>query len=228
MDYQQHYNELYQQSTAKIRETNFEVDDKLLIEDDQRMGLTLIIEPDKLVKEQVLKFQEKLRKIEPHQYYYPSTDIHVTLLSVISCYDGFGLQQVNIAEYTALIAQAVKSYVQFQMAFTGITASTSCLLLQGFPQTELINNLRDQLRTVFKHSQLENSIDTRYIVKAAHSTIVRFKKPVIRKNEVLELMNEFRNYQFGNSKITRIQLVYNDWYQRAEKVEVLRSFNLSS
>ena len=61
------------------------------------------------------------------------------------------------------------------MAFAGVTASPSYVLIRGSADKAL-NEIPDQLRAGFKQSNPQHSIDPRYSIRTAHSTIVRFKK----------------------------------------------------
>ena len=38
---------------------------------------------------------KEIKKIEPNQYFYPNSDIHITVMSIISCYDGFDMTKID-------------------------------------------------------------------------------------------------------------------------------------
>lgn len=44
--------------------------------------------------------------------------------------------------------------------------------------------------------------------------------------QFLNSLEEFKEYDFGTSKIDNLELVYNDWYQREEKVQRLDQFEI--
>ena len=91
MDLKAHYRKLYVESLEMITADRYELDTLIDSKDDRRFGITLVIRPSDEVKEAIQSFLEALKKVEPYQYYYPSSDIHITVMSIISCYEGFNL-----------------------------------------------------------------------------------------------------------------------------------------
>ena len=179
------------------------------------------------MKEKIQNFIEELKLAEPNQYYYPASDIHLTILSIISCYNGLILESINISDYIAIIAQALKSTKIFEIKFTGITASPSCVMIQGFPNNSILNDLRDKLRSLFKNSFVEQSLDKRYEIQTAHLTVARFMNRLEMKAGFLDLLEKYREYEFGTTSVDSVELVGNDWYQRKEKVMKLSEFQIS-
>ena len=99
-------------------------------------------------------------------------------------------------------------------------------MIQGFPQDNSLNHLRDNLRKHFTENGLEQSMDQRYLLQTAHSTIVRFRKLLKKPKQFIRLLNESRNIDFGIFEVNEMELVFNDWYQRNERVKTLESFKL--
>ncbi|HOV83623.1 MAG TPA: hypothetical protein PLE52_02240 [Paludibacteraceae bacterium] len=221
-----HYNELYKDAVQKIQSDDYELDELIDSHTDNRFGITLLARPDKNVKKKIQKFLEKLKQIEPEQYYYPTSDIHVTIMSIITCYNGFNLHQINIQEYIDLIQKSINGFSKFNIEFKGITASPSCVMIQGFPQNNNLTQIRNNLRNNFKNSNLQQSIDKRYKIQAAHSTVFRFKKRLNDKETFLKTIEQFRDYNFGSFSVDTLELVFNDWYQRKKQVKTLYRFKL--
>ncbi|MFW5726422.1 MAG: hypothetical protein ACOCW4_01010 [bacterium] len=69
--------------------------------------------------------------MEPEQYQYPASDLHITLLSVISCYRGFGLEQIDGLSLARF--EDFKSIPAMQISFGGISASLATVLVCGYP-----------------------------------------------------------------------------------------------
>lgn len=226
MDLIRHYNNLYEDSIQKITTGNYQVDDLLDSPTDKRFGITLLIRPDSQVKKSIQDFLYKLKAIEPEQYYYPSSDIHVTVMSIISCYEGFKLTNISIGEYIKTIEESIKMQKDIKIQFQGITASPSCIMVQGFLHDNTLNNIRDNLRINFAGSSLQQSIDQRYSIQTAHSTVVRFRKKLTQKQDFLSRLEEYRNYNFGTTTVDALDLVFNDWYQRKEHVKELCQFKI--
>ncbi|MBA9076053.1 MULTISPECIES: 2'-5' RNA ligase family protein [Rufibacter] len=226
MNLLEHYTCLWEETEAQFTAGHFELDPLLDSPHDSRRGLTVLIRPGAEVKARLRQFLQELAQLEPAQYYYPASDIHITLLSIISCYPGFQLGQINLAPYSHLVQQALQGVSPFQVEFTGMTASPSCVMVQGFPLGEQLNQLRNNLRTAFQASGLQQSIDQRYAIQTAHSTVVRFRKPLQQPQQFLEKLREYRHQAFGSCVVREVELVYHDWYQRQENTQVLGRFSL--
>ncbi len=228
MNLQEHYNKLYHQSIAQISSDNYEIDPMLHAENDRRFGISLLIKPPITVKNEIQKFLKELKSIEPHQYYYPNSDIHITVLSIISCYDGFELSHINVPEYIELIEKSLKNEPEITINLNGITASPSCMMIQGFMTNNRLNDIRDQLRFAFKNSSLRQSIDARYLIQTAHATVFRFSEQLQRKEKFLELLEKYRHHDFGSFTVDTLELSYNDWYHREGLVTKLHEFDIAN
>lgn len=129
---QQHYQALWQQSLVKFEQQQLETDALLTAREDSRYGVTLLARPSEQVKQQIRHHLAELMQLEPQQYYYPASDLHLTVLSLISCYAGFALSQLDTAAYVELVKEVIADTGPFRLDFQGITASPSCVLVQGF------------------------------------------------------------------------------------------------
>ncbi|RBQ08762.1 2'-5' RNA ligase family protein [Pedobacter miscanthi] len=227
MNLAEHYNKLYDNSITKIANGDYETDHLIDSDTDQRFGITLVIRPDAMTNNNIQQFLTEAKAIEPDQYYYQNADIHITLMSIISCYDGFDLKNINVEDYVALIQRVLARYKSFNIRFKGLTASPSCILVQGF-LTDNLNEIRDDLRAAFKNSDLQQSIDKRYAIQTAHSTVIRFRSELKNKEALIDLVEKYRDYDFGTFEVKQIELVYNDWYQREKHVKKLYRFSLPS
>jgi 2'-5' RNA ligase len=221
-----HYHQLYTESVAKIRARGVLTDESLDDPEDDRRGITLLIRPGEEVKERFRGWLEKLQRIEPGQYFYPVSDMHITFLSVISCYSGFETGKINLSAYHQLIHEALAGEKSFLVRMQGITASPSGVMIQGFSENDRLNELREILRKQFRKSALQQSIDQRYVLQTAHSTVVRFRRALQHKEAFLDKLEEYRDFDFGTFRVKEIELVTNDWYLRKEKVSTLRRFPL--
>lgn len=225
MDLAAHYDKLYTESIARISSGNYEIDQLIDDETDKRFGITLVIRPDLATNTQIQEFLAEVKAIEPAQYFYQNSDIHITLMSIISCYNGFNLKDIHVQDYVLLIQEVLRKHKTFKIQFKGLTASPSCILVQGF-LTETLNNIRNDLRIAFKNSDLQQSIDKRYAIQTAHSTVIRFRSELQNKTTLLKLIEKYRGYDFGTFEVSRIELVYNDWYQRERFVKKLHVFSI--
>lgn len=223
---QQIYDSMWNNSAKFVAEGVYQIDDLIDNANDTRTGITLLLYPSMLVKKQILNFLDYLQQREPLQYYYPSEDMHGTVLSIISCRENFSLDETDVAEYVRVLSNALQDLPPFEIHYKGVTMSNSCVMIQGFTQADTLFLIRERVRQYVKNSELQHSMDTRYVIQTAHSTVVRFRKPLQNPQLFVQSVEQYRTFDFGVSKIDSLSLVYNDWYQRHEKVKVLHTFHL--
>jgi 2'-5' RNA ligase len=223
---QQHYQALWQQSLLKFEQHQFETDPLLTAKYDSRYGVTLLARPSEQAKQQIQHSLAELMQLEPDQYYYPATDLHLTVLSLISCSAGFALSQIDTAAYVELVKVVIKNTGPFRLHFQGITASPSCVLVQGFFEDQQLNNLREQLRSAFQLSTLQHSIDQRYAIKTAHMTVLRFTQQPANPELFLQKIKALASVDFGSCLIDELELVGNDWYQRQQNTVLIKRLRL--
>ncbi|MBB3838657.1 2'-5' RNA ligase [Runella defluvii] len=226
MNLEAHYQQMWLAANEGFAKGLFEYDPLIDSPVDTRRGITLIARPSAESKQQIHTMLDALFLLEPQQYYYPLTDIHLTVLSIISCYEGFSLSAIHPQEYIDRIREVVKKYAGFRVRFSGITASASCVLVQGFPMDDTLAAIRNDLRTTFKTSSLQHSIDKRYSIQTAHSTVIRFRVPLVQPVAFVERLQAFYAHDFGTFDVNMLELVFNDWYQRSENFLLLESFFL--
>ena len=220
------YNKLYEDGIEKLRSDQYVTDDLIDSPLDKRRGIALVIRLNGSVKERIMEFLNALQAIEPNQYYYPPSDIHVTVIAIIDCYEEFDLNQIEIQNYIDVIHESIPSEKTIEISFKGITASPSCIMIQGFPQQSRLDELRNNLRTTFKASLLEQTIDKRYVMQTSHATVVRFTKPFTAKEQFLKVIENYKDYDFGTTTINEMELVYNDWYLKEKFVKTLFRFKV--
>lgn len=224
---QQHYQALWQQSLVKFEQQQLETDALLTAREDSRYGVTLLARPSEQVKQQIRHHLAELMQLEPQQYYYPASDLHLTVLSLISCYAGFALSQLDTAAYVELVKEVIADTGPFRLDFQGITASPSCVLVQGFFDDQKLNQLRAKLRSVFGQSILQHSIDQRYAIQTAHMTVLRFTQQPANPGLFLQKIKALTSVDFGSCLINELELVGNDWYQRQQNTVLLSRFDLN-
>lgn len=224
MDLSEHYNQLYKKSAAAILTGNYKLDSQINNPSDSRFGITLLIRPSEKIKTNIQLFLNELKAIEPTQYYYPDADIHITLMSIISCYEGFTLDKISVEDYIKIIQESLINLGEIKIEFRGVTASPSALMIQGFPADESLNNLRNKLRENFKKSTLQQSIDSRYAISTAHSTVMRFQEKLQNPEKLIAVAEKFQDYNFGEFTVDEVEFVYNDWYQREKNTVHIRDF----
>lgn len=226
MDLAEHYRQMYEDSLGVIRSQGPQTDELIDSPEDTRRGITLLTRPPQEVKAAVHAMLERLRGLEPDQYYYPDEDIHLTVLSIITCRSGFTLEEIVPQDYIRLIQNTLRGLPPIRIRFRGITLSPGCVMIQGYPNDDTLNRFRDRLRDAFRNSPLRQTLDQRYTLRTAHSTVIRFRRPFRDTDAFLSALESCREQDFGSFRLDRMELVLNDWYQRRENTRELGFFQL--
>lgn len=226
MSLQAHYDTMRETALHRLAQGDADLDALIDAADDSRRGVTLLARPAAPVISAIEGVLADFRLSEPDQYYYPAADIHLTILSIISCYRGFGLEMIDPDEYRAAVRNIVQCFRPFTIAFTGLTASPGGIMVQGLPQDDTLTRLRDELRQFFRSSGLQQSIDQRYNIQTAHSTVLRFRAKLRNPGALVEKIRRYERHLFGSFEVNMLELVCNDWYQRVRSTVLLERYRL--
>jgi 2'-5' RNA ligase len=223
------YNRLWTETLPSLQGKTIQADsnlsDKLR---DSRKGITLIFRPSKKVQALVMTFLREIEQVEPSLYFYKSTELHTTILSIISCSTDFDADGFCFAPYIKALQNSIEPMSPFLIHYRGLTASPEGIMIQGFPEDSTLEKLRNNIREYFRKSHIRNTLDKRYKVHTAHMTCIRFQQPALKNSDkFIRLLNEYRDLNFGTSEIKDLELVLNDWYMSNEKTEVLKSYSLT-
>lgn len=222
---ERHYNHLYTNSIEKIKNGDYQLDDKLNDSGlDQRLGITLIARITGESKQNIQKFLLNVQNIEPDQYYYLNGDLHITIMPLITSHIGFDVNSVPVEDYVHLIKESVADIESFNIIFKGITASPSCIMIQGFLADDTLDQLRDKIRKTFRESKLKNTLDDRYPLITAHSTAIRFRQEIKDPSKLLDLLKTYEDTLFGTLEVKSLELTLNNWYHSIS--DTLYTFNL--
>ncbi len=67
-------------------------------------------------------------------------------------------------------------------------------------------------------------MDSRYVINAAHLTVMRFKTNPQNAKGLLKIIEKYKDFHFGKSEIRKFDFVFNDWYLRNENTRILNVF----
>ncbi len=220
------YKDLWSKTLPLFESGKYEIDRSINDPTDLRRGLTLRARLSAEVIAQIENYSKNLKPLLPDQYFTPITDLHITVLTVVSCNTDFRYDPMTDTAYCEVIEKSIKDIESPIISFRGITASPSCLLLCGFPENNGLKELRDHLRRWFQTSDLPNSVDFRYPLKTAHATIMRFIENQADISEFTQFIKANKNFSFGAQVIDEIEFVTNDWCHKKNNTNIIRTFKL--
>jgi len=222
------YEQLWQDAISAFARGRPDVDPYLSDKrTDPRRGVTLVARPPQSVRDKVRDYLERIALVCPEQYGYRPEELHVTVLSIISGTESWRAEIRQLASYRAIIGAVLGRQRSFRIRFRGITASPGSVMIQGFPMDDGLAGIRNELRTAFAEEGFSRLLDRRYRISTAHITAVRFRHPGVNTAELLALLEEGREMDFGEMHVTNLQLIWGDWYASANVVRTLEEYRLS-
>ena len=75
------------------------------------------------------------------------------------------------------------------------------MLIQGFPQDDVLAQLRDDLRSALRDRGVSENLDRRYKIAAAHLTVMRFPNPQADWKRLLDFLRAHRQHRFWRNAL---------------------------
>ena len=195
-------------------------------DDDQRRGLTLVFRPPAALIQNILTFLDDLRQIEPGQYCYPESDLHFTVLSLFTATVDHQREYDRLKEYQAAVEKTLMGIPPFEFRVSGLTVSKSAVMLCGYPRPDHLNVIRNTLRQNLIRGGLSQGLDKRYVLTAAHTTVMRFSSPLVNPAGLAEFLQENKHKPFGEFVVEKLDLVKNDWYMTRHNTFLVHRYPL--
>ena len=188
----------------------------------------MIFKPHSVALEGLARVQNRLRLVANDQYYPSIETLHVTGLSLITCVNGFQLGDIDVERYSDVVEAALEDVPAFDLSFKGLTASTSCVMAQGFTDPKALSETRESIRINIDNAGLQHTIGQRYPPRTAHCTLLRFMVNSLSIDQLLQDLIDLRHANIGDCRINEAILVLNDWYHTPGIVQELRRVSLKS
>jgi len=224
---QSRYDAIWTDAAGAIRAGDVDLDRRLAEGGDPRRGLTVIARPDAATAACFARLLDQLDALETGQYRHPVADMHVTVLSLFTVCEDYRAQLRRLDDYRAAVRAALAGMPAFEIEFHGVTASRGAVLAQGYPADTTLDTLRERLRAELRARALDGALDQRYRLVTAHSTLMRFVKPLAQPARFADALAALRTAPLGTTRIERLALVHNDWTMRSEVLRTIDTFALT-
>ena len=190
---------------------------------DDRMALTLVLRPSPEAAEAALRALKPLRRLEPRQYFYPASDLHITVLDLIPGQPGLPCPSPPLIQrYRDLLTPVLADTASFPVFLRGLTASESAVLVKGYYHSGTLDGLRARLREALAQGGLPAR--ERYGTRSCHLTAMRLVTPVSAPTAFLDALRRLEDCPLGVFCACQAELVYHDWYDARK--QILASFPL--
>jgi len=187
-------------------------------ENDKRFGITLLIPIHGSTAKSLCSLENEIRAIEPDLYFYPESDLHITVLDLIAAHENFKRDNDLIQKFVRIIEKAVSDIPPFDISFKGIIASNAGILAKGYYRNG-VQEIRSRMRA-FAESEGINFRE-RYQTISAHVTIARFKSAIRNRQELSSHLHTKSDREIGIMTVNELRLVIHDWYNR-RKEDIVR------
>jgi 2'-5' RNA ligase len=160
------------------------------------------------------------------QHFYRPEELHLTVLSVLPGSESWRKEVHGLPARLKVLDESLKDRPAFLVKFRGVTVSPEAVLIQGFPQDDMLARLRDDLRIALRNAGAGENLDRRYKIAAAHLTVVRFARPQADWKRLLDFLRAHRETDFGETRFRSLQLIWSDWCASARATRTLREYAL--
>lgn len=186
---------------------------------DKRIGLTLIVRPSSQVSKTLACINDGLKKSNPRQFYYDPSRFHFTILSLISASETAQVSK-ELQQFYQPIKEVLDDFLSFDVEFRGICATHNSVIAKGYPIGDALDRLRDALRYHLQEVGLGSDLEDRYRIEGAHITLARFK---VQEDfsSLIKQLDKLGNIPLGQMRVRQAQLVLNDFYMSADKIQVI-------
>ena len=192
---------------------------------DARRSLTLLLRPTIEIAQSVEKTVAELTHSAGQQYTQPGAELHTTVLSVIPGTERYGEIAHRVPDCERAVEDAL-AMVQEPIAveYRGLIGSNDSILVKGYPQSEALQQLRQRIIQNLTELGIEQQLERRYTMVAAHMTAMRFTQQPNSLGNLRTKLESFAETLFGTTRVESLELVECDWYMRTGKLTLLRRF----
>jgi hypothetical protein len=231
LELQELYQRWQENNVAKLRSNQFEILNSELFtnpEQDQLRGLNIIGFFEDSIHTNVDKLLEKIFTATPAlktQWIIPQPDRHITILDIAPHNSGLDKDQVQVItqRFQPHFEEIMKEARIIEILFKGLLISPNGITLTGFPTGESLAQLRSQLRSALDEDTKGLELN-KYKVITAHMALIKFTDGRVLANtgnQLLELVEQFRDYTIPATKLSRITLNISGRYDKSKTNEII-------
>jgi 2'-5' RNA ligase len=217
------YSAIHDRDIKHLRAGKIKIDNNIINSQiDHRMGISLII-PILTIKDVYEKVVNDFISIDPNQYYYPFSDLHITVFDFAKGSSSYVFNAFREQQLMQICDELFKDMNLFEINFRGIIFSIEAGMIKGY-DSDILTSIRNKIRSALQRNNIP--LDERYKSESAHVTFCRFKNTIAKIDPFIELIENMKEYDFGNQFIDNIELVEHDWYNMANKKRIIKTYKL--
>lgn len=163
------------------------------------------------------------REVEPDQYYYPESDIHVTVFEFVSVRSDFRNYEKDIGAFEEVCTEALREVGPFEIALLGTVFTRTSGILAGYDD-DILTEIRDGIRNRSRARGIAPL--ERYRSESAHISFMGYRAELRDRRGFLKLAKATRDLDLGTMTVRRLELVEHDWLNRIGERTLLREYEL--
>lgn len=215
-DLDQLYREIDRRGRQAIAGSRVQVDPYLKeLAADRRQGLSLICRLPAHVTRNINLALALLKQVEPDLYYYPSADMHITVLDLIGARTDFDCPPDRLEEYVTCLTRIAQAVPPVDWRLAGLIASPGAILVKGYYSPALLK-LRTRLR--YELPAMGLALKERYPTISGHVTVARFINQPAQPQILLDHLASNRDLAVGAFTSPKLELVVHDWYNHHSRL----------
>lgn len=162
---------------------------------------------------------------ENHTFYH-RVNAHMTVRSCEFYRAGVSHDDVAIGNYRTALAEVCAAYDPFEIAYRGVNANRTGIIVQGYPVTTTLPRIRDALHLRLRDLGAHHGPEENGVRRTAHTSIAVFGGLIANPAALYGWLNANRKAWYGAASMTHLSLVKYDRTAYDVKLVPLASFAL--
>jgi len=160
---------------------------------------------------------------DARQYYFPKSDIHITVFEFVSSRPDFRKYEGNIHLFKKVTERVLSDFGRFEIELVGTVFTNSSGLVAGVDGGKLIE-IRERLRKELKTVGIEPL--ERYRSISSHISFMAFRTKPKSEEHLLSLIEKTKEMNMGVIEVSTVELVEQDWYSREKNRKLIWKYKL--
>ena len=157
------------------------------------------------------------------QYYFPKSDIHITVFEFVSSRPDFRKYAGDVQLFDKVAEGVLVNSGRFEIDLIGTVFTRGSGLIAGIDGGRLIG-IRERLRSELKKVGFDPL--ERYRSTSSHISFMAFRNKPKSEGKLLSLIEKTREMDLGSIEVSTIELVEHDWYSRLRNRRVISKYEL--
>lgn len=206
------YDQMWQQSASDLARGSVDVDP---VPDDtsRRWGLSIIA---RIPTDQATLFTDISAALRPwtgeHHTFYTAANLHLTVRSCEFYRSTIAPDDAALRDYQRVLHDVAAQTPPFSIRYRGLAANRTGIIVQGFPQTSHLQQLRQTIHQRLQQLGRTPGPEAEQVRYGAHVSLAVFAGPLADPQMLASFIERQRTHTYGSVTITSLEVVR---YQRS-------------